>query len=97
MWPFKKTGTHRFKIGDKVVFTNCYGVCWGVKTITALDERTNRPTYHYVPTDTPWFSTGEENLRKADKQDILMDDPRGKHWDYFQQKYGFTPTETYGC
>jgi hypothetical protein len=99
--------THRFVVGDKVIFTNIFGVCWGVKTITALDER-NGPTYHYEPTDTPWFSTAEENLQLADETDIeisemeihpLVDDLAecDVKWAYFQQRYGFTPTETYGC
>ena len=39
---------YKFKIEDKVIFTNDFGVCWDVKTIIALDERFNRPTYHYA-------------------------------------------------
>lgn len=89
---------HRFAIGDKVVFTNTFGVCWGVKTITALDERTGRPTYHYTPTDTPWFSTDEQHLTIADHDDLVMDMWGLEHkWSYFQDKYGFIPTEWYGC
>jgi hypothetical protein len=89
---------HRFKPGDKVIFTNVFGVCWGVKTITGLDERTNRPTYHYEPTDTPWFSTAEEHLRLADMDDLIMDQwGFDLKWDYFQQRYGFTPTDYCGC
>ena len=89
---------HRFKIGDKVVFTNTFGVCWGVKTITALDERSGRPTYHYAPTETPWFSTDEEHLTLADHDDLVMDIwGFDKKQSYFQEKYGFIPTEYYGC
>lgn len=88
---------HRFAIGDKVVFTNIFGVCWGVKTITELDER-HGPTYHFEPTDTPWFSTPESNLQLADTEDLIMDQwGFDKKWEFFQQKYGFTPAETYGC
>ena len=86
---------HKFSIGDQVVFTNCFGVCWGVKEIIALDERTNRPTYHYKDSDTPWFSVGEEHFRPADNEDLIMmvfDD-----LSFFQIKYGFIPTEWYGC
>jgi len=58
--------THKFKIGDKVVYINSNGVLIGEKTITELDTRTNRPTYFIDPTDTPWFSVGEECLKIAD-------------------------------
>lgn len=85
--------THKYKIGDKVVFTNTFGVCWGIKTIRELDQRTNRPTYHYEPTDTPWFSTSEEHLTLADAEDLANEGDSS----YFQAKYGFTPTDTYGC
>lgn len=84
---------HKYKVGDKVIFTNDFGVCWGVKTITALDER-NGPTYHYEPTDTPWFSSAENHFQRADEEDLSKapDDLA-----FFQDKYGFVPTETYGC
>lgn len=90
------TKPHRYSVGDKVVFTNCFGVCWGVKTITELDYR-NGPTYHYEPTDTPWFSTAEEHLRLADDEDLVMAEWFWDDWAYWQRKYGFKPTETYGC
>lgn len=64
---------HRYPIGAKVVFTNDYGVCFGVKTVTGHDERGGRPTYHYEPTDTPWFATDESNLTLADDQDLIVD------------------------
>lgn len=88
---------HKYKPGDKVIFTNIFGVCWGVKTITKLDER-NGPTYYFEPTDTPWFSTAEEHLQPVTTEDLIMDQWGFEaKWDYFQQRYGFTPTEMYGC
>lgn len=88
---------HRFKAGDEVVFTNTFGVCWGVKTIVGLDER-HGPTYFITPTDSPWFSTSEEHLILADEEDRIMDQWGFEaKWVYFQEKYGFTPKETYGC
>jgi predicted GH43/DUF377 family glycosyl hydrolase len=63
---------HQFPIGAKVIFTNDYGVCFGVKTITGHDERSGKPTYHYTPTDTPWFSTEEDNLKLADAEDLSV-------------------------
>lgn len=93
----KPAVTHRFEVGSKVVFTNVFGVCWGVRTIESLDQR-NGPTYFLTPTDTPWFSTDEKHLVLADEADIAMSQRNiEEHWPYFQQKYGFTPTETYGC
>lgn len=81
---------HRFKKGDKVVFTNEYGVCFGVKTITELDTRGGRPVYYYAPSDSLWFPTDEEHLSLADELDL----EKQKQDDmlYFQDKYGFEAT-----
>lgn len=85
--------SHQFNVGDLVVYTNDFGVCWGVKTITALDERTGQPTYHYEGSDTPWYSVNERNFVKADVEDRVMDLWGGSHKDdFFQEKHGFTPT-----
>jgi len=56
---------YRFKIGDKVNWTNSNGVELGIRTVIGLDVRTNRPTYFLDPIDTPWFSVGEEYLTKV--------------------------------
>lgn len=85
------TVQHKFSVGDKVIFTNDFGVCWGVKEITGLDERTGRPTYFFEPTDTPWFSSGEEHFTLAVAEDLTASAYE------LQQKYGFTPTEWFGC
>lgn len=89
---------HRFAVGDSVVYTNDFGVCWGVKTIIELDERSGEPTYHYAGSDTPWFSVSERNLAPADEEDLLHLDI-DQHWDYFQKKHGFEllPEEMGGC
>lgn len=53
----------RYKVGDRVIWTNEYGVCWGLRTITEVldpDKWSNR--YHIEPTDTPWMYVREENL-----------------------------------
>lgn len=52
---------HKYKISDVVTFINSYGVNFGKKTITGLDNR-NGPTYYITPTDTPWYSVEEEYL-----------------------------------
>lgn len=53
----------KFKLGDKVEYTNGNRVLIGEKTIVGFDTRTNLPTYYIEPTDTPWFSVREENLK----------------------------------
>lgn len=97
--------THRFKVGDKVIYTNCFGVCWGVKEITSLefrpttrsDDGPQRPTYHYKGSDTPWFSVDEEHFKLADEEDLIMDMWSFGDLSWFQQRHGFKPAETYGC
>lgn len=81
---------HKFKAGDQVVYTNDFGVCWGVKTITALYERTGGPTYHYKDSDTPWFSVSENNFTLATPDDLRAQEDGDS--DYFQRAHGFTPT-----
>lgn len=85
---------HKYQVGDKVIYTNDFGVCWGVKTITSLEYRATtrddngpqRPTYHYEGTETPWFSVDEKNFTLADVEDLTADD------EFLQTKYGFKPT-----
>lgn len=81
---------HAFKVGDRVIFTNDFGACWGVKTIIRLDtlklSRSSHPVYYYTPTDTPWMYTHEYNLKLADADDAGLD------WDQLQAKHGFKPT-----
>ncbi|MDJ1632287.1 hypothetical protein [Rhizobium rhizogenes] len=52
----------KFKIGDKVNFTNDYGVRFEGKTIIGSEDWGNGPRYFLEPTDTPWFSFNEANL-----------------------------------
>ena len=84
--------THKYQEGDKVVFTNEFGVCWGVRTITGLcDPYTEggEPRYFIEPTDCPWFSTAESTLTKAGDRDIVVDQMSGPLRDaYFQKTYG---------
>jgi len=90
---------HKFKVGDQVIYTNDFGVCWGIKTITSLEYRsTSRDddgpqtlTYHYEGSDTPWYSVDESNFTLADTEDF------NATAEELQQKYGFTPTEWFGC
>ena len=76
-----------------MVYTNCFGVCWGIRTIIGLDYR-NGPTYFYAGSDSPWFSVAEEHFQYPDKEDLAVQPTDLLH---FQDKYGFTPTDYGGC
>lgn len=54
-----------FKVGDKVEYTNGYGVFVGLRTITDIVVWNGKTRYHITPTDTPWFPVPEHSLRKA--------------------------------
>jgi hypothetical protein len=55
----------QLKIGDKVTFTNDYGVVFPNKIISGIEywKGYSKPRYFYSPSDTPWYSTKEENLK----------------------------------
>lgn len=55
---------YKYKVGDVVIYINPNGVNWGKRTIKALDSRAGRNTYYIEPTDTPWYSVGEECLHE---------------------------------
>jgi hypothetical protein len=56
-------GPPRFKVGDQVIYTNDYGLCWGLKTIERLDPPDKWGHLYYItPTDTPWMYVREPNL-----------------------------------
>jgi hypothetical protein len=82
---------YKFSVGDQVIFTNDFGVCWGAKTIIGLDERSGLPTYHYEGSDTPWFSVHEKNLTLAYIADRDLADI-DENWAFYQTKYGWKPT-----
>ncbi len=56
---------HKFKVGDRVIWTNDNGVCWGEKTVTEVGKDKWGHTYYFTPTDTPWMHTREKNLELA--------------------------------
>lgn len=88
--------THQFDVGEKVVFTNEFGVCWGVKTIKSQEPgltEADDPRYHIEPTDTPWFPASEKHLVKADKADLWYSGFGDKALPFFQQKYGRDTTQ----
>jgi len=66
---------YKFKIGDKVNWTNSNGVNLGVRTVIGLDSRTNRATYYIDPIDTPWFDVGEEELEECTLVAIKIVEP----------------------
>jgi len=53
----------RFKIGDKVNYTNHNGVFFGERTITGTTSWYGDDTRYYIePTDTPWYPVHEDRL-----------------------------------
>lgn len=66
--PITEWSEPKFKVGDKVIYTNDYGVCWGEKEIieVVFESWDKAPRYHYKNSKTPWFPVSEKNLRKAD-------------------------------
>lgn len=82
---------HKYSVGDRVVYVNDFGVVWGIKTIIELDERTNKPTYYYEGSETPWYSVNEENFVAPEPEDFNLDAAG------LQEKYGFKPTDYFGC
>lgn len=53
----------KYKAGDRVIWTNDYGVCWGVRTIKEVDEPDKWGHRYYItPTETPWMYVREANL-----------------------------------
>lgn len=85
---------HKYPIGSKVVYTNDFGVCWGVKTITEHSDiiygESGVPTYFYEGTDTPWCPVSEKNLKLANGVDLIADQTSNDL--YFQEIHGFKPT-----
>lgn len=82
------TLAYKFAPGDTVVYTNDYGVCWGLRTVKSLDVwEDGLPRYYIEPTDSPWCSVAEKNLREPDTDDLCF--IPGSAPTYFQEKYGW--------
>lgn len=59
----------KFNVGDRVIYTNSNGVCWGEKTITGVSPISYSNSgfgYKIEPTDTPWYYVKEECLAIAE-------------------------------
>lgn len=77
---------HKFSLGQKVIYVNEFGVCFGVMTITELVIRDDQPCYHYEGSDTPWFPKRETEFRGATDEDLSASTAE------LQLKYGFNAT-----
>lgn len=73
---------YKFEVGQKVVYTNEFGVCFGVKIISALTEWAEGPAYHYEKSDAPWFPNAEERFAAATPEDLKAS------LSVLQEKYG---------
>lgn len=57
----------KFKVGDKVTYTNEYGVVFTGKTVTEIEEVKGNYRYFYEPDDAYWVSVPEESLSPEPK------------------------------
>jgi len=65
------TDAPKFKVGDKAIYTNEFGVCWGEKTITEIAPPEHPlskfgPHYYITPSDSPWCPVRESTLTKIE-------------------------------
>lgn len=67
--------THKYAIGESVIWVNEYGVYLGKRTIAGLETRTGRPCYYITPHDAPWFAVAESSLMS---EDAAREDAAGK-------------------
>lgn len=83
--------THKYKVGDRVIFVNDFGVVylWTISELTTWETASGKvlPAYHPMGTQTPWFPYEESRLHKATDLDKMSTPTE------LQKKYGFTPTE----
>lgn len=90
-----KRDPYKFKVNDVVIYVNIFGVVWrwtiSERTTWTRHDGTVVRAYHHKGTQTPWFPTQETELRKATKADLTASVKELQH------RYGFTPTEWYGC
>ena len=81
---------HKFALNDAVVYTNEYGVCFGIKRIVALSYTgSGGPAYVYENMDTPWSPVEEDRLKHATDEDIAHYGDR----EWFQKTHGFPTTQ----
>lgn len=63
----------KFKIGEKVHYTNPAGVYWGIKEIKEVKKISYSDSgygYIFTETETPWYAVSEENLKLIDNKDV---------------------------
>lgn len=60
----RRLGAPKFKVGDRVEWTNEYGVNWGVRTIIeVLEPDKFGHRYYIAPNDAHWMYVREKNLK----------------------------------
>lgn len=59
------TEQHKFKPGDRVIYTNGFGVNFGEKIVAAVALWDGIPRYYYEGTDTPWYPVHEHQLKRV--------------------------------
>ena len=56
--------SHKYEVGDSVIWINDYGVNLGKRTIVSKENFYGRPAYQIEPYDTPWCPVLEKNLHE---------------------------------
>lgn len=91
--------SHKYNIGDKVIYTNEFGVCFGIKEIIQVTFKKKRDSdiyvekYVYKNQGSFWFSNDVKYFTTPTEEDLI----KNKKCDlqHFQNKYGFiTPQES---
>jgi len=79
--------THKYNIGDNVIYTNEFGVCFGVKTITEQGtDAHGLPGYKYDGSSPAWWFTNESRFALATDKDLKFTPEQ------LQKRYGFNAT-----
>ncbi|WP_130537728.1 hypothetical protein [Thiomicrorhabdus indica] len=54
----------KYKVGDRLYYTNAFGVQWGLKEIVGREMTEFGAQYYISPTETPWCSISERLLTR---------------------------------
>lgn len=82
----------KYNLGQQVIYTNEYGVCFGIKRVIYRVYDNGKCKYIYENSVTPWHPVEEERFTIPDDNDIFVGNNIGLNNGYFQKKYGFDAT-----
>ena len=74
-----------FKIGTPVVYTNEYGVCFGVKVISSIIVKGDSVSYQYFGIEPSHITVDPARLRRASGEDLMAQlCGNQEHFDQYQ-------------